>query len=423
MFEAVEAFESSELDEMLASLPDGPDLSNPYLAVAVAAAGGPAAWPQAGGPAEGAWERQRQQWRQEWRRERRQRQRQQEEGAAARWAQEKRQDDGGAAVVRPPPQQQQRHQRPPQQQRVQEQEAAAEVSFQQQQQPRRAREGAGAAGPLLHPEARALLRRLAGLWPGSWFRGGGGGAGGGAGSEDRAYRPAPRAGAGGAGGFAGGAPSAGPPPLPLLTPEAVAGINAAVRRLLRGCARGNCSFAGAGAPVGRRALGALLQGPGGPLWNRALALGVEEQVCPAVERLLFAAGGAARIVVGHSVQRGGRARARCGGRVLLLDTGMSGGMADAPAAGWVCRGRPPGSGQAPPGGPPSTLGPYSSEAAALDEEEDGGMGWRGAEAAVEEAAAAAEADAEAAAADGIAPGPGGAPASVILYADGVRQSV
>jgi hypothetical protein len=55
-----------------------------------------------------------------------------------------------------------------------------------------------------------------------------------------------------------------------------------------------------------------------------------------VDRLLAAAGGAARVVVGHTVQRGGRARARCRGRVVLLDTGMASEMADAPAAGWIC---------------------------------------------------------------------------------------
>jgi hypothetical protein len=46
--------------------------------------------------------------------------------------------------------------------------------------------------------------------------------------------------------------------------------------------------------------------------------------------------GVRRLVVGHTPQAPGRAAARCGGRLLLLDTGMSSGMLGSPAAAWVC---------------------------------------------------------------------------------------
>jgi hypothetical protein len=46
--------------------------------------------------------------------------------------------------------------------------------------------------------------------------------------------------------------------------------------------------------------------------------------------------GVRRLVVGHTPQASGRAAARCGGRLLLLDTGMSSGMLGSPAAAWVC---------------------------------------------------------------------------------------
>jgi hypothetical protein len=46
--------------------------------------------------------------------------------------------------------------------------------------------------------------------------------------------------------------------------------------------------------------------------------------------------GVRRLVVGHTPQASGRAAARCEGRLLLLDTGMSSGMLGSPAAAWVC---------------------------------------------------------------------------------------
>lgn len=43
-----------------------------------------------------------------------------------------------------------------------------------------------------------------------------------------------------------------------------------------------------------------------------------------------------RLIVGHTPQDSGRAASRCSGKLLLLDTGMSVGMMDSPAAAWIC---------------------------------------------------------------------------------------
>jgi hypothetical protein len=78
---------------------------------------------------------------------------------------------------------------------------------------------------------------------------------------------------------------------------------------------------------------APLFGAGGPFWLRALALGGERAACADVARTLKALG-ARRMVVGHTVQPGG-ARTRCGGALVLLDTGISGAYYDRPGA-WEC---------------------------------------------------------------------------------------
>jgi hypothetical protein len=63
-------------------------------------------------------------------------------------------------------------------------------------------------------------------------------------------------------------------------------------------------------------------GPEGPLWVRTLAQDPESEACPQVEaslRLL----GATRMVVGHTTQRTGEIQVRCGGRLSVIDTGIS----------------------------------------------------------------------------------------------------
>jgi hypothetical protein len=63
-----------------------------------------------------------------------------------------------------------------------------------------------------------------------------------------------------------------------------------------------------------------LLAPDGPLWYRGYATGGDE-VQPQLEALLQRLG-AARFVVGHTVQQTGRITARFDGRVVLIDTGM-----------------------------------------------------------------------------------------------------
>lgn len=95
----------------------------------------------------------------------------------------------------------------------------------------------------------------------------------------------------------------------------------------------------------------LLGDQHGPLWDRAQAQAPEAAVCSGVAVVLRSLG-AARMVVGHTPQQSGRAAARCGGRLLLLDTGMSAGMLGSPAAAWACWARDSNASDA--GAPPVT---------------------------------------------------------------------
>ncbi len=62
----------------------------------------------------------------------------------------------------------------------------------------------------------------------------------------------------------------------------------------------------------------------GPLWYRGLARGSEEELAPLVDRVLAAAGARA-IACGHTVTGSGRIQTRAGGRVVMLDAGMTDG--------------------------------------------------------------------------------------------------
>ena len=75
-------------------------------------------------------------------------------------------------------------------------------------------------------------------------------------------------------------------------------------------------------------------GAAGPFWLRKLALGSEAAACADVAKVLRAAD-ATRMVVGHTVQPQG-ARTRCGGALVLLDSGVSRAYYGSPAA-WECR--------------------------------------------------------------------------------------
>jgi Calcineurin-like phosphoesterase len=61
--------------------------------------------------------------------------------------------------------------------------------------------------------------------------------------------------------------------------------------------------------------------PDGPLWFRSYNQWTDEQGTPQINRILKAYG-ADHIVVGHTVQKGGRIRSRFDGTVFLIDTGM-----------------------------------------------------------------------------------------------------
>ena len=68
----------------------------------------------------------------------------------------------------------------------------------------------------------------------------------------------------------------------------------------------------------------LAAGENGPLWYRGLTRGSEEELGPQVDRVLEAAGARA-IVIGHTVTGTGRIVTRAGGRVVMIDSGMTDG--------------------------------------------------------------------------------------------------
>ena len=72
-------------------------------------------------------------------------------------------------------------------------------------------------------------------------------------------------------------------------------------------------------------------GERGPLWYRGYWLNTEETACAEAKRVLTALG-AERMVMGHTTQRDGRVRSRCGGRLYAIDTGISRVYGGHPAA-------------------------------------------------------------------------------------------
>ena len=73
-----------------------------------------------------------------------------------------------------------------------------------------------------------------------------------------------------------------------------------------------------------------------PVWNRFYSLeGDDDDVCDEVNRVLTATR-ANRMVIGHTVQSGGM-RTKCGGKLHLIDVGMSSAYVGRAAA-WICEG-------------------------------------------------------------------------------------
>lgn len=67
---------------------------------------------------------------------------------------------------------------------------------------------------------------------------------------------------------------------------------------------------------------AAVLGEQGPLWFRGYAQDPEVEICAEAGRAL-ARVGAKRMVLGHTVQEDGVPHARCGGKIVLIDTGIS----------------------------------------------------------------------------------------------------
>jgi hypothetical protein len=101
-----------------------------------------------------------------------------------------------------------------------------------------------------------------------------------------------------------------------LTPETAAlgcaGINATVHREL------NQDFD----KTASDPLASLAAGPNGPLWYRGLAKEDETSFAPSVDKILREMDARA-IVVGHTVTKTDRIQDRFGGRVFLIDAGMT----------------------------------------------------------------------------------------------------
>jgi hypothetical protein len=68
------------------------------------------------------------------------------------------------------------------------------------------------------------------------------------------------------------------------------------------------------------------------VWTRAYSLPEPRRCdCGALEAALASVPGAARVVVGHTIQGPAGVNAACGGRAIRVDVGMSAGCGDAPA--------------------------------------------------------------------------------------------
>ncbi|MEZ4318239.1 MAG: shewanella-like protein phosphatase [Myxococcota bacterium] len=68
--------------------------------------------------------------------------------------------------------------------------------------------------------------------------------------------------------------------------------------------------------------GDAVHGTSGPTWYRGYVQDPEETACPELQRALEAMG-AKRMVVGHTTRRDGRVESRCGGRLAVIDIGIS----------------------------------------------------------------------------------------------------
>ncbi|GLC65418.1 hypothetical protein PLESTF_000291200 [Pleodorina starrii] len=115
----------------------------------------------------------------------------------------------------------------------------------------------------------------------------------------------------------------------MLHPEQyVAAWNAAVAAALRSCQGRSCRRQRSGQngqdqyERARGALADMLLGGEGAVWSRRYMRSPPKEVCGEVAEVVRRLG-VERVVVGHTVQQGGRVSSRCGGRLLMADVGLS----------------------------------------------------------------------------------------------------
>ena len=65
-----------------------------------------------------------------------------------------------------------------------------------------------------------------------------------------------------------------------------------------------------------------MTGANSPVWYRGYVQRSETEICPEVQQVVQAMQ-VQRIVSGHNIMQNGKVRSMCGGRVNLIDVGMS----------------------------------------------------------------------------------------------------
>ncbi len=66
----------------------------------------------------------------------------------------------------------------------------------------------------------------------------------------------------------------------------------------------------------------LLSDASSPVWYRAYVQQYEAEICPEVQQVVQALQ-VQRIVSGHNIMQNGKIKSLCGGRINLIDVGMS----------------------------------------------------------------------------------------------------
>eukprot|EP00873_Tetraselmis_striata_P044889 jgi/Tetstr1/465153/TSEL_009876.t2 len=112
-----------------------------------------------------------------------------------------------------------------------------------------------------------------------------------------------------------------------IGPQLLDALNQGMAQVLESCSSENCE-------QGFPSPGSTLMGDDGPVWYRGYAMDDEIRVCSRLVGVLQTVH-AQRMVIGHTVQADGRLHTRCGGRLHLIDVGISRAYLGATAA-WEC---------------------------------------------------------------------------------------